>query len=95
MRPRRRSKHRFCKKSRSGPPPGRRGVTKGADILSDRPTESSDKRICTAADQHRGSSLQFARVYLGRTEIFDGKFALFSLIKMAIWTNLTESDGGE
>ena len=70
-------------------------VTKGADFLVDRSTGSSDKRITTAADQRRGSSLQFARVYLGRTEIFDGKFALFSLIKMAIWTNLTESDGGE
>ena len=52
-------------------------VTKGADILVDRPTGSSDKRIYTAPDQRRGSSLQFARVYLGRTEIFDGKFALF------------------
>lgn len=52
-------------------------VTKGAGILVDRPTGSSDKRIYTAPDQRRGSSLQFARVYLGRTEIFDGKFALF------------------
>ena len=52
-------------------------VTKGADILVDRPTGSSDKRIYTAHDQRRGSSLQFARVHLGRTEIFDGKFALF------------------